>query len=96
MQVTPGLAAVSSSSIAKAANVPLQRTIASPALKTRPAVVNDVPEAPSHDFLKWISDSLKGLNSSVNGMCSPFQWFMPLIQCTCSRRDYFDVVIFPS
>ncbi|KAF5312343.1 hypothetical protein D9619_003116 [Psilocybe cf. subviscida] len=65
-QVTPGLAAASSSSVAKVANVPQQRTVASSALKTRPAVVNDVPEAPSHDFLKWVSDSLKGLNSSVN------------------------------
>jgi PERQ amino acid-rich with GYF domain-containing protein len=23
--------------------------------------------APSHDFLKWLSDSLKGVNSTVNG-----------------------------
>jgi len=28
--------------------------------------VEDHPVAPSHDFLKWLSDSLKGLNSSVN------------------------------
>ncbi|KAG1716323.1 hypothetical protein ID866_807 [Astraeus odoratus] len=26
----------------------------------------DSPSTPSHDFLKWLSDSLKGLNSSVN------------------------------
>ncbi|KAI5991600.1 hypothetical protein EDD15DRAFT_2388561 [Pisolithus albus] len=28
--------------------------------------VEDFPVTPSHDFLKWLSDSLKGLNSSVN------------------------------
>jgi hypothetical protein len=28
----------------------------------------DDPVPPSHDFLKWLSDSLKGLNSTVNGM----------------------------
>ncbi|KAL4068250.1 hypothetical protein V8B97DRAFT_876507 [Scleroderma yunnanense] len=28
--------------------------------------VEDFPITPSHDFLKWLSDSLKGLNSSVN------------------------------
>lgn len=28
--------------------------------------VDDTPVAPSHDFLKWLSDSLKGLNTSVN------------------------------
>ncbi|KIO04933.1 hypothetical protein M404DRAFT_949697, partial [Pisolithus tinctorius Marx 270] len=36
---------------------------------TEPAAtphVEDSPVTPSHDFLKWMSDSLKGLNSSVN------------------------------
>jgi len=28
--------------------------------------IEDYPVAPSHEFLKWLSDSLKGLNSSVN------------------------------
>ena len=38
-------------------------------MKTRPMVkADDITETPSHDFLKWLSDSLKGLNSSVNGM----------------------------
>ena len=27
----------------------------------------DDPVPPSHDFLKWLNDSLKGLNNSVNG-----------------------------
>ncbi|KIO02316.1 hypothetical protein M404DRAFT_148067 [Pisolithus tinctorius Marx 270] len=36
---------------------------------TKPAATpraEDSPVTPSHDFLKWLSDSLKGLNSSVN------------------------------
>lgn len=68
-QLAPALATVSSSSVAKGAGLPVQRTAASPALKTRPAAVHDVPETPSHEFLKWVSDSLKGLNSAVNGKC---------------------------
>ncbi|PBK76662.1 hypothetical protein ARMSODRAFT_948490 [Armillaria solidipes] len=28
--------------------------------------VDDYPVAPSHEFLKWLNESLKGLNSSVN------------------------------
>jgi hypothetical protein len=27
----------------------------------------EVAETPSHEFLKWLGDSLKGLNSSANG-----------------------------
>ncbi|EAU92624.1 hypothetical protein CC1G_01669 [Coprinopsis cinerea okayama7 len=30
------------------------------------AKVEDFPVSPSHEFLKWLSESLKGLNSSVN------------------------------
>ena len=30
--------------------------------------VEDFPAAPSHEFLKWLNDSLKGLNPSVNGV----------------------------
>jgi PERQ amino acid-rich with GYF domain-containing protein len=33
----------------------------------RPVKVEDHSSSPSHEFLKWLSDSLKGLNSSVNG-----------------------------
>lgn len=36
----------------------------------RPATiarVDDTPPTPSNDFVKWVGDSLKGLNSSVNG-----------------------------
>ncbi|KAH7914466.1 hypothetical protein BJ138DRAFT_1143807 [Hygrophoropsis aurantiaca] len=28
--------------------------------------IDDFPVTPSHDFLKWLTDSLKGLNNSVN------------------------------
>lgn len=35
--------------------------------------VEDFPITPSHDFLKWLSESLKGLNNSVN--CGCISWF---------------------
>lgn len=35
---------------------------------TKPAKIDDHLTPPSHEFLKWLSDSLSGLNSSVNGM----------------------------
>ena len=46
------------------------RTVSvSPATKPTPIVSQpDDPVPPSHDFLKWLSDSLKGLNSTVNGV----------------------------
>jgi PERQ amino acid-rich with GYF domain-containing protein len=31
-----------------------------------PSRVDDTPVTSTHDFLKWLSDTLKGLNSSVN------------------------------
>lgn len=43
---------------AVATSVPI-KSVATPRME-------DFPVAPSHDFLKWLSDSLKGLNSSVN------------------------------
>ncbi|KAA1468404.1 hypothetical protein DENSPDRAFT_771496 [Dentipellis sp. KUC8613] len=38
------------------------------AVKASPAIakVEETPVAPSADFMKWLSDSLKGLNASVN------------------------------
>lgn len=61
---TPGVPALS-----RASSSPVPRNIANSALKTRPVATKseDVSDVPSHDFLKWLSDSLKGLNSSVNG-----------------------------
>lgn len=29
--------------------------------------IDEFPPAPSHDFLRWLTESLKGLNNSVNG-----------------------------
>ncbi|KAF9473191.1 hypothetical protein BDN70DRAFT_886092 [Pholiota conissans] len=56
------------SPLIRASSSPVQRTMASSALKTRPVVAKteDFSDTPSHDFLKWLTDSLKGLNSSVN------------------------------
>lgn len=39
---------------------------ASNSLRTTSQKVDEFPVTPSHDFLKWMSESLKGLNSSVN------------------------------
>jgi PERQ amino acid-rich with GYF domain-containing protein len=49
---------------------PVQKTPPAPTLKTRPSTnkPDTLNETPSHEFLKWLSDSLKGLNSSVNGV----------------------------
>ncbi|KAG5646055.1 hypothetical protein DXG03_004478 [Asterophora parasitica] len=38
----------------------------SPVVKAAPLARNDEPVPPSHEFVKWLSGSLKGLNSSVN------------------------------
>ncbi|CAA7259986.1 unnamed protein product [Cyclocybe aegerita] len=56
-----------STSAPRASASPVQRA-PNLALKTRPVPTKaeELFEAPSHDFLKWLSDSLKGLNSSVN------------------------------
>jgi PERQ amino acid-rich with GYF domain-containing protein len=45
------------------------RLISAPKSASIPRV-DETPVPPSHDFLKWLSDSLKGLNSSVN--CTSF------------------------
>ena len=53
----------------KVAASPAQKTSANATVKPKPPPKQEeVTESPSHDFLKWLSDSLKGLNSSVNGM----------------------------
>ncbi|KDR85272.1 hypothetical protein GALMADRAFT_234036 [Galerina marginata CBS 339.88] len=59
--------AASPGSSARVVVSPVQKVVASSMAKARqPTKQDEVPESPSHDFLKWISDSLKGLNSSVN------------------------------
>ncbi|KAL0950663.1 hypothetical protein HGRIS_007448 [Hohenbuehelia grisea] len=63
------LSTSAASSAPRANGVPATRpTVAAAVAKSVPASarVEDYPVTPSHDFLKWLSDSLKGLNSSVN------------------------------
>ncbi len=45
------------------------RPVAPAALAKAPSSTPKIDEspAPSHDFLRWLTDSLKGLNNSVNG-----------------------------
>ncbi|KAG6837899.1 hypothetical protein H0H93_013052 [Arthromyces matolae] len=49
---------------------PVPRPVSvSPVVKTSPLAskADDLPLAPSSEFLKWLSNTLRGLNSSVNG-----------------------------
>lgn len=56
----------------------------------------DSPIVPSHDFLRWLSDSLKGLNSSVNGNYFIFtSEFLLFISFWFSGRDYVNATFFP-
>jgi len=56
--------------VPRASSSPVQKASPAPTLKTRPSAnkPDTLNETPSHEFSKWLSDSLKGLNSSVNGM----------------------------
>lgn len=58
------------SAVLRVSSSPVQKAPPAPTLKIRPSTNKpDTPnETPSHEFLKWLSDSLKGLNSSVNGV----------------------------
>jgi PERQ amino acid-rich with GYF domain-containing protein len=58
-----------SATTSRASDSSAQKAV-NPALKPRPtpSKQEDIIYSPSHEFLKWLSDSLKGLNSSVNGM----------------------------
>ena len=47
--------------------------------RPQPSKQEDVVYSPSDKFLNWLSDSLKGLNSSVNGDSFLFYVFMYLI-----------------
>ena len=66
--VAPTPAASSSTATARV-NGTAARPAPTPASKapTNNAKVDEFPIAPSGDFLKWLAESLKGLNSSVNG-----------------------------
>uniref|UniRef100_A0A8H7YAI1 GYF domain-containing protein n=1 Tax=Psilocybe cubensis TaxID=181762 RepID=A0A8H7YAI1_PSICU len=62
----PGsLAATQTASVSKASATPTSKIATSSVVK-KLVKQDDFPETPSHDFLKWLGDSLKGLNSSVN------------------------------
>ncbi|KIJ68628.1 hypothetical protein HYDPIDRAFT_179700 [Hydnomerulius pinastri MD-312] len=65
--ITPS---TSTATVAAAAAPRVNGTAARPAVTTVAKVVaprvEDFPITPSHDFLKWLSESLKGLNNSVN------------------------------
>ncbi|KAF9535741.1 hypothetical protein CPB83DRAFT_842258 [Crepidotus variabilis] len=58
------------STTASSSRVPTTSThkpAANSVVKARPSTkVEEISETPSHDFLKWLGDSLKGLNNSVN------------------------------
>jgi len=73
--VRPTVAAVAAgpSSAARTPSTasPVVRSIVVPSATSKAASpagkVEDFPVSPSHEFLKWLTESLKGLNSSVNG-----------------------------
>ncbi|KIM47935.1 hypothetical protein M413DRAFT_439631 [Hebeloma cylindrosporum] len=56
------------SAVPRVSSSPVLKAPPAPALKSRPSASkpDTLNETPSHEFLKWLSDSLKGLNSSVN------------------------------
>ncbi|KAG5636559.1 hypothetical protein H0H81_007611 [Sphagnurus paluster] len=68
--VTPSTSSLSvpSTSAARTNGATVSRPVSvSPVVKTAPITArNDDPPSPSHEFLKWLTASLKGLNSSVN------------------------------
>jgi PERQ amino acid-rich with GYF domain-containing protein len=58
--------------------------------------VEDFPVSPSHEFLKWLSESLKGLNNTVNGKLQSalaYNTRATLTQYVCSGGDHLDVVV---
>ncbi|KAJ3767353.1 hypothetical protein FB446DRAFT_696431 [Lentinula raphanica] len=65
---TPSAAATTSSTSVARANGAPARPTPTPATKgaLSNAKVDDFPIAPSAEFLKWLAESLKGLNNSVN------------------------------
>lgn len=66
----PTLSGSAVSAVPRVSSSPVQKAPPAPTLKTRPSTNKPdiLNETPSHEFLKWLSDSLKGLNSSVNGV----------------------------
>lgn len=75
--------ASSSASTSRASDSSAQKMV-NPASKSRPTPKQeDITYSPSHEFLKWLSDSLKGLNSSVKGVdCSLYAFIHLIVICT--------------
>lgn len=70
---------------AKSSPAVATRSVASVVRPATAGKIEDFPVSPSHDFLKWLSESLKGLNNSVNGELSrvtseslPANFFIPV------------------
>ena len=61
--------AVSGPSVSRSIAHLNQRISTTSSIKTRPVTTRpgEVPEAPSLEFLKWLGEALKGVNSSANG-----------------------------
>lgn len=62
----PALSVASVVSRTTASPIPTRSPVITTTVKLAPAKVEEPPSPPSHDFLKWMTDSLKGLNNSVN------------------------------
>jgi PERQ amino acid-rich with GYF domain-containing protein len=68
--ITPSTSTLATPGSAPRANGNAVRTVSATPSATKPApasLQSDEPVPPSHEFLKWLNDSLKGLNSTVNG-----------------------------
>ncbi|TFY79630.1 hypothetical protein EWM64_g4380 [Hericium alpestre] len=66
--VTPSASSAAVAPVRATSATPAARPVVPAAVKAAPvaAKVEETPIAPSTDFMKWLTDSLKGLNSSVN------------------------------
>ncbi|KAF5375267.1 hypothetical protein D9758_000086 [Tetrapyrgos nigripes] len=69
-QPTPSATTTSAASVPRTNGTTASRPATSSASATKAAPsnnkVDDFPIAPSHEFLRWLNDNLKGLNNSVN------------------------------
>ncbi|KAI0090042.1 hypothetical protein BDY19DRAFT_942078 [Irpex rosettiformis] len=64
---TPTLTAASIAARSPAVTTPTRSPVVTAAIKLAPPAPKDeTPAPPSHEFLKWMADALKGLNSTVN------------------------------
>ena len=67
------------------------------AIKLATTPKDDAPTAPSHDFVKWMAESLKGLNTSVNReSSSPSCIQVTTLTRAISGRDHFHAALVPA